>query len=115
MHRLARLHMSMANTPTWQTAAILPHPCAEEVAARGNDVVATHWCVILNKASRDSDEKGRQGGRPCATGQSGSSDDIERYGKKSEVHMVGHALKRVHPPSSRGCGPTRGRTVVFVV
>ena len=29
--------------------------------------------------------------------------------------MVGHALKRVHPASSRGCGPTRSRTVVFVV
>ena len=61
------------------------------------------------------EEGGRQGGRPCATNQSGSSDDIERYGKKSDVHMVGHALKRVHPASSRGCGPTRGRTVVFVV
>jgi hypothetical protein len=45
------------------------------------------------------------------TGQSGSSDDIERYGKKSEVHMVGHALKRVHPPSSRGSGVGRHAVV----
>jgi hypothetical protein len=96
---VARLHMSMANTPTWQTPTIAPHPCVQRKKQRGAIMMWPLQSLVRHfeqSIATVHTAEGRQGGRPCATGQGPASDDIEKYGKKSDGHMVGHALKRVH-------------------